>query len=194
MRTKPGLKALRLLSVTYGVALLLTMAAIGGSPHGSLEECRASQPGSVPESAKVDLILQGGTIIDGSGQPRRRADVAIKGARIVALGDLGNTRAKRIIDASGKIICPGFIDRHSHADRGILSYRDAENYIRQGVTTLVCGNCGSSPTDVAAFFKDLRRDGIGPNLALLIGHGSIRQQVMGRINAPPSPEQLLKMQ
>ncbi|MFP6620820.1 MAG: amidohydrolase family protein, partial [Pirellulaceae bacterium] len=184
MQEKPVLRATLSASVTYCVALLLTMAAIGRSPHGLLEECHASQPGSVPQSAKVDLILQGGTIIDGSGQKGRRADVAIKGARIVALGDLGNTRAKRIIDASGKIICPGFIDLHSHADRGILSYRDAENYIRQGVTTLVCGNCGSSPTDVAAFFKDLRSEGIGPNLALLVGHGSIRQQVMGRINAP----------
>ncbi|MCP4813515.1 MAG: D-aminoacylase [Planctomycetaceae bacterium] len=194
MRATTALKPLRLLPVTYGVALLLTIAAIGRSPHGLLKECRASQPSSATQPTKVDIILRGGTVIDGSGQTGRRADVAIKGARIVAMGDLGNTRAKRVIDASGKIICPGFIDLHSHADRGILAHRDAENYIRQGVTTLVCGNCGSSPTNVAAFFKDLRRDGIGPNLALLIGHGSIRQQVMGRLNAPPSPEQLQKMQ
>ena len=147
-----------------------------------------------PATGQVDIILRGATVIDGSGQPRHRADVAIKGSRIVALGDLGNTKAKQTIDANGKILCPGFIDLHSHADRGILAHRDAENYIRQGVTTLVCGNCGSSPTDVAAFFKDLRRDGIGPNLALLVGHGSIRKRVMGRLNAPPSPEQLQKMQ
>jgi N-acyl-D-amino-acid deacylase len=195
MREKPVLRATLSASVTYRVALLLTMAVSGGSPRGLLEECHAGQPDQAPQTtAKVDLILLGGTLIDGSGQPRRRADVAIKGSRIVALGDLRDTKAKRVIDATGKIVCPGFIDLHSHADRGILSYRDAENYIRQGVTTLVCGNCGSSPTDVAAFFKDLRNEGIGPNLALLIGHGSIRQQVMGRINAPPSPGQLEKMQ
>ena len=181
-------------SIICCIALLLTMAVRDGSPSGFLKPSQASQPNSAPQPTKVDIILRGGTVIDGSGQPGRRADVAIKGARIVALGDLSNTKAKQIINASGKIICPGFIDLHSHADRGILAHRDAENYIRQGVTTLVCGNCGSSPTDVAAFFKDLRRDGIGPNLALLVGHGSIRQRVMWRLNAPPSPEQLQKMQ
>ena len=162
---------------------------------GTSQELPATeQPAAPPANAQVDILLRGGTLVDGSGQKGRRADIAIKGTRIVALGDLRDTKAKRVIDATGKIVCPGFIDLHSHADRGILSYRDAENYIRQGVTTLVCGNCGSSPTDVAAFFKDLRNEGIGPNLALLIGHGSIRQQVMGRINAPPSPGQLEKMQ
>ena len=97
------------------------------------------------------------------------------------------------IKADGLIVCPGFIDLHSHADRGLLEHRAAENYIRQGVTTLVGGNCGSSPTDVADYFASVRKTGSGPNIVLLIGHGSVRQRVMGVVNRPPTPEQLAEM-
>ena len=174
--------------------VLLTILAAASVLGWLSSSCRAAEPQQPSRvTGKADLLLRGGTLIDGSGDKSRIADVAIRDGRIVALGDLRDTKAKRVIDATGKIVCPGFIDLHSHADRGILTHRDAENYIRQGVTTLVCGNCGSSPTDVGTFFSDLRREGIGPNLALLIGHGSIRQQVMGRINAPPNPQQLEKM-
>jgi dihydroorotase/N-acyl-D-amino-acid deacylase len=140
-----------------------------------------------------DVLIRGGLVIDGSGRPGRVTDVAVIGRRIVAVGDLHGLPARVIIDASRQVVCPGFIDLHSHADRGILEFRGAENYIRQGVTTLLCGNCGSSPTDVADFFGRLRSPGTGPNIALLIGHGSVRQSVMGRRNAPPTAEQLAKM-
>lgn len=145
-------------------------------------------------AADYDTLIRGGTVIDGTGAPRIKADVAIRDGRIADFGDLQNATAKHVINASGLIVCPGFIDLHSHADRGILKHRDAENYIRQGVTTLVCGNCGSSPTDLGAFFEKARQSGIGPNIAMLIGHGSVRQEVMGRVNAPPTPEQLKRMQ
>jgi N-acyl-D-aspartate/D-glutamate deacylase len=140
-----------------------------------------------------DVLIRGGTLIDGTGKVRFAADLGIGKGRIVAVGDLKAAGAREVIDATDKIVCPGFIDLHSHADRGILQHRAAENYIRQGVTTLLCGNCGSSPTDVAEFFERLRDGGTGPNIALLIGHGSVREKVLGRVNVAPSEKQLEEM-
>ncbi|QDU29645.1 D-aminoacylase [Anatilimnocola aggregata] len=145
------------------------------------------------KSATVDLVIRNGTVIDGSGKPGLRADVAIDDGRIVAVGNLNDVTGAETIDAIERIVCPGFIDLHSHADSGIIEFRAAENYIRQGVTTLVCGNCGSSPTKVAEFFAKLRDGGTGPNIALLIGHGSVRREVVGTLNAPPTSEQLVQM-
>ena len=147
----------------------------------------------VPQAKDFDVVIRGGTLIDGTGAARRQADVAIRAGRIVAVGKLGDVTAEQVVDATGQIVCPGFIDLHSHADRGILEHRAAENYIRQGATTLVCGNCGSSPADLKEFFERVREAGVGPNIAMLIGHGSVREKVMGRIDAPPSPEQLQTM-
>lgn len=152
-----------------------------------------SAAGAAEKDVRFDVILQGGTVVDGTGRAARKADVGLRNGRIAAIGPLTRARARERIDVGGTVISPGFIDLHSHADRGILRFRSAENYIRQGATTLVCGNCGSSPTDVAKFFADLRQGGIGLNLALLIGHGSVRQQVIGRRNAPPSAAELAEM-
>ncbi len=146
-----------------------------------------------PKSSDFDVLIRGGTLIDGTGAPRRVADIGIRGGRIVDVDSHAEGTADQIVEASGQVVCPGFIDLHSHADRGILDHRAAENYIRQGATTLVCGNCGSSPTDLKQFFERVREAGVGPNIAMLIGHGSVREQVMGRINAPPSPDQLEAM-
>ena len=140
-----------------------------------------------------DILITGGTIIDGTGRPPYKRDIVLRDGRIALIGGVSKAGALYKIDATGKVIAPGFIDLHSHADRGLLDHRAAENYIRQGVTTLVCGNCGSSPVDVAKFFELLREVGTGPNVALLVGHGSVRNQVMGRLNAPPSDEQLAEM-
>jgi N-acyl-D-amino-acid deacylase len=140
-----------------------------------------------------DVILRHGQLIDGRGTPGRVTDVAINDGRIVAIGNLQGLPAAIDIDATGQVVCPGFIDLHSHADRGILESRTAENYIRQGVTTLLCGNCGSSPTDIGAFFENLRNGGTGPNIAILVGHGSVRQAVLGRRDVVPDPGQLKRM-
>ncbi len=153
----------------------------------------ASPTFAVAEPPEFDILIQNGTIIDGTGKQGFQGDVGISGRRIVAIGKLGGAPAKQKIDATGLVVCPGFIDLHSHADRGILKFRAAENYIRQGVTTLVCGNCGSSPVDIGKFFLDLREQGSGPNIAMLIGHGSVRQQVIGRLNVPPNDKQLPEM-
>ena len=140
-----------------------------------------------------DVVIRGGKVVDGTGASGAMADVGIRDGKIAAIGDLKASSGEVEIDATDHVVCPGFIDLHSHADRGILQFRSAENYIRQGVTTLVCGNCGGSPTDVAGFFADLRKTGTGPNIALLIGHGSVRQQVIGRLNVAPSESQLNEM-
>ncbi len=142
---------------------------------------------------RFDVLLRGGLVVDGSGRSPFRADVGIIAGRIVAVTRLDDAGGAEVIDMSHRVICPGFIDLHSHADRNILEFRGAENYIRQGVTTLVCGNCGSSPTDVSTFFKQLRAQGTGPNIALLIGHGSVREQVMGRVDRAPTAKELEEM-
>ncbi len=160
----------------------LALAAAAGS-------C-ASPSGAGPA---FDLVIRGGTVLDGTGSPGGRADVAILDGRIAAVGDLGGRSGREEVDAAGRVVCPGFVDLHSHADGGILDFRDAENYIRQGVTTLVCGNCGSSPTDVAGFFRRLRDGGTGPNIALLVGHGSVRAAVVGNENVAARPEQRERM-
>ncbi len=172
------------------VASALACFGMGiASPAKAQERLAANQ--NTPEN--VDLIIRGGTVIDGSGQPGKRADVAIHEGRIVAIGQWNGAKGKETIDAKDRVVCPGFIDLHSHADRGMLEFRAAENYIRQGVTTLVCGNCGSSPVDVPEYFAKLREGGTGPNIALLIGHGSVRREAVGTLNVPATAEQLEHM-
>jgi N-acyl-D-amino-acid deacylase len=141
----------------------------------------------------ADVLIRNGLIVDGSGRPGMPGDVAITGGRITAIGPELKITARATIDARGQVVCPGFIDLHSHADFAILKHRAAENYIRQGATTLVCGNCGMSPPDTAKFFAELRDGGTGPNIAFLIGHGEIRRTAMGVENVAPSPEQLARM-
>jgi dihydroorotase/N-acyl-D-amino-acid deacylase len=146
------------------------------------------------ESEPYDLLIRGAQVIDGSGAAGAVADVGIRKGRIAAVGDLRDSRATKSIDAKGLVLCPGFVDLHSHADRTILELRDAENYVRQGVTTLVVGNCGSSPVDAAAFFRGLHDGGAGVNIVLLIGHGSVRVAEVGDRNVAPTAEQLAGMQ
>ena len=93
---------------------------------------------------RCDLLLTGGTVIDGTGAPRRRADVAIVDDRIAAVGDLSGTSAGRTVDATGKIIAPGFVDVHTHDDRALLSKPTMDMKVSQGVTSVVVGNCGIS--------------------------------------------------
>jgi N-acyl-D-amino-acid deacylase len=141
----------------------------------------------------VDVVIRGGAVLDGRGGPGSRDDVAIHEGRIVAVGILRDYVGKQEINASGRIVCPGFIDLHSHADGGIRKFRAAENYIRQGVTTLVCGNCGMGPVDIGRFVAELRDGGTGPNVAMLIGHGAVRRAAVGPDNVPASPEQMDRM-
>jgi N-acyl-D-amino-acid deacylase len=156
--------------------------------------------GTASAQSTVDIVIRNGTMIDGLGKAGVRADVAIHDGRVVGVGTLKDVAGKHEIDAAGRVVCPGFIDLHSHADGGIAKFRAAENYIRQGVTSLVCGNCGMGPVDVGKFFDELRdggaglaQGGTGPNIAILIGHGAVRREVVGPLNVPATPEQMERM-
>jgi N-acyl-D-amino-acid deacylase len=147
---------------------------------------------AVLSAADYDLILRGGRVVDGTGNPAFFADVAIKDGQIVAIGRIDGS-AERQVDATRKIVCPGFIDVHTHAEE-IDELPLAENFVRMGVTTLVLGNCGSSVLDVGAFFKRLEATNISLNIATLVGHGSVRSRVMGgSFMRPPTEKELGRM-
>ena len=134
-----------------------------------------------------DVLIRGGQVIDGTGNPWFSADVAIRDGRIVAVGSLDDATADRLVDARGMVVTPGFIDLHSHAGdsggRGLGSRdpndRSAPNLVAQGATTLVVNQDGRSPWPISEQRSGFERDGIGPNAALMVGHGEVRQQVMG---------------
>ncbi|MFC3093381.1 N-acyl-D-amino-acid deacylase family protein [Alteromonas sediminis] len=140
-----------------------------------------------------DTLILNGMILDGAGTKAYQSDLAIVGDTIVAIGDLQNKAAQTIVDANGKYVTPGFIDLHSHAERGILRNPDVPNIVRQGVTTILGGNCGGSPTQVADYFSALEKAGSAINVGLLIGHNSVRRAVMQRENRPATDIELHEM-
>jgi N-acyl-D-aspartate/D-glutamate deacylase len=145
----------------------------------------------------ADLVLRGGTIHDGSGGEPVVGDVAIKGDKIVAVGQFEVAGSPRIIDCKDRIVAPGFIDLHSHSDSGIVQPKTRlnANFLMQGCTTVVTGNCGGGPTDVAEYFAKIDAGGAGTNVLHLLPHGSLRGRVMkGDSNRPPSPAELEEMQ
>jgi N-acyl-D-amino-acid deacylase len=154
---------------------------------------------TAPAQQTADLLIRGGQLIDGSGAPARRADVAIRGDRIVFVGDAGSAwRATRTLDATGYTVTPGFIDPHTHTYGELLMGRPEERrnapYLLQGVTTVVNGNDGGGPTDVGTQLATLERQGIGTNTALYVGFGSVRRRVLGASSAAPTSTQLSAMQ
>ncbi|HVQ30621.1 MAG TPA: D-aminoacylase [Vicinamibacteria bacterium] len=177
----------------------------------------AWRPGRVEAAPAFDLVLRGGTVLDGTGAPAFTADVAVKGDAIAAVGDIAATQAARAVDARGLHVSPGFIDMHSHSDGSILSYPGAESRARQGITTEVTGNCGSSAaplagvaaensrrsnaedgvetswTDVASFFTRLERTRFAVNQAMLVGQGTLREGIVGADDREAKPEELDRM-
>ncbi|MCB1672957.1 MAG: D-aminoacylase [Gammaproteobacteria bacterium] len=141
-----------------------------------------------------DVVIRGGRLIDGTGNPWFRADVGIRGERIVRIGDLSDATAGRIIDASGLTVTPGFIDPHTHALRGIFDVPTAESALLQGVTTLTEGNDGSSPFPIDAHYREIEALGISPNWSVFVGQGTVRQLVIGSEDRPATPAELERMQ
>jgi N-acyl-D-amino-acid deacylase len=155
---------------------------------------------------RFDLVLKGGQIYDGSGGESFVADIGIKGDRITAIGELGESGTK-MIDAAGLYIAPGFIDVHNHAvfsededeefapgiELDFDELRRVKNYLYQGVATIVSGNCGAGPHNVGDMYARMREEGIGLNVIELVGHGTIRDAVMGQDDRDPTAEELDQM-
>ena len=166
---------------------------------------------------RCDIVIRGGTVIDGGGDARRRADVAVTGDRITAVGDLSRIHGGTTIDAAGLIVAPGFIDAHTHDDRAVLSGPDMSNKISQGVTTVVAGNCGVSiapltlagdppppmnllggradyrfPT-MADYVAALDAEPPALNVAMLTGHSTLRAGAMDDLARPAGDDEIARM-
>jgi N-acyl-D-amino-acid deacylase len=147
---------------------------------------------TVLSAPDYDLLIRNARIADGTGAAIIKGSVAVKDKHIVAVGDVTGT-ANTEVDARGMVVAPGFVDVHTHSEN-IVQIPVAENFIRMGVTTIVTGNCGNSRTDVAKFFAEIEAARVTINVATLIGHNSIREQVMGgRFRSAPNAEQMEQM-
>ena len=145
------------------------------------------------QTARYDLLLRNGLIVDGTGSPWFRGDLAISGDTIAAMAHRIEAPATRTIDVAGAVIAPGFIDIHTHARRGIFEVPTADNYVRQGVTTLLEGPDGSSAVPLAPFLTKLEALQKTPNIGSFIGQGSIRQAVIGEVNRAATPADMERM-
>lgn len=166
-----------------------------------------------------ELLIRGGTIVDGTGAPRRVADIAVRDGRIAAMGgDVGSGSGARVIDATGRVVSPGFIDIHSHSDESVLINTALESTVHQGVTSIVAGNCGGSSAPVSGLASEeldrdiarydlertwssfgqyaeaIERSGSSINFSSLVGHGTLRMCVMGAEDRPPTVGELVAMQ
>jgi N-acyl-D-aspartate/D-glutamate deacylase len=151
--------------------------------------------GCGPQDKDFDVLIRGGAVIDGTGSPAIIADVGIRGDVITAVGDLKSERARKIINASGLSVSPGFIDVHTHCDRGLGKPHTTENinYVTQGVTTVITGNCGSGSFDIAGMKAAWDKTGIGSNAVMMTGFGTIRTAVMGLEIRDATPDELEQM-
>jgi dihydroorotase/N-acyl-D-amino-acid deacylase len=145
------------------------------------------------QTPPYDLLIRNGRIVDGTGSPWYRADLAVRGDTIARIAPRIEAPAARVIDAGGQIVAPGFIDLHTHARRNIFQVPTAENYVRQGVTTLIEGPDGSSPLPIKPFLDRIAAMRVTPNFGLFVGQGTIRDQVIGPLNRKATPEELEKM-
>lgn len=175
----------RALRVTYLLVLLLGCAG------------RTSPS---PRVIQYDLLITGGTVVDGSGGPAFEADVAVHSDRIVrvASAHLAPSTATRVIDATGKVVAPGFVDLHAHIER-LLQIPAAEHYVRQGVTTLVGNPDGGwlphrpSPWPLDPYLDSVAAARLGPNVAYYVGHNTVRREVLGLADRAPSSDELARM-
>ena len=154
----------------------------------------AAALGACNDAPEFDLVLEGGLVIDGTGAEVFPADVAVRDGLIVEVGDLSNRTAETRIDVDGDVVAPGFIDPHTHSRGSIFEIPTADNFVLQGVTTLVEGNDGSSPLHIGAWYDSLTSaGGTTPNFAMFVGHGTLRSEVMGTEDRPPSDAEMERM-
>lgn len=143
---------------------------------------------------EADLLIKNGKIIDGTGNSWYYGDVAVQGDRIIAIGTSLNMPAKRVIDANKKVIAPGFIDVHTHIEGDEKASPKAENFIYDGVTSIITGNCGLSNTDMGKYFRYLDSLKVSVNIGSFIGHNDVRKAVMKMDNRKPTTEELNQME
>lgn len=141
-----------------------------------------------------DIIIKNGKVIDGTGNPWFYGDVAISKGKIIAVGNLSSATATQTLDATGLIVAPGFIDVHAHIEGGELTTPTANNFIHDGVTSVVTGNCGSSNLDIEAYFKRLDSVKTSINVATLVGHNTVRRAAMGDAQRDPTADEQRKME
>jgi N-acyl-D-amino-acid deacylase len=159
------------------------------------------------DTGPFDLLVRGGRVLDGTGNPWFRADIGVRDGRIVAVGRLDEATATRMVDAAGRYVSPGFIDIHSHADDGSarigeatirtdsVHRKAAPNVVSQGVTTVVVNHDGRSPWPIRDQRSILERQGVGPNVMLMVGHGTVRRNVMGDdFQRPATDDEVRRMQ
>jgi len=141
----------------------------------------------------AEILIKRGKIIDGTGNPWFYGDVAVADGKIVAVGNLNNWRAATTIEATGLIVAPGFIDVHTHIENDEAKNPYATNFIMDGVTTVITGNCGSSKVDIKKYFSFLDSLRLSINVATLIGHNDVREAIMGDANRAPTDDELNRM-
>lgn len=148
----------------------------------------------IANAQPYDLVIKNGRVVDGTGNPWVYADVAIQNGRIVHVGTIPPADAKQTIDAAGLIVAPGFIDVHAHVEGSLEAQPGAPNFIYDGVTTVITGNCGGSSSRLRTYFDSLRTLKTSVNVGSLIGHNSVRMKVMKMAFREPTAREQADME
>jgi dihydroorotase/N-acyl-D-amino-acid deacylase len=172
------------LSMNRALVILSSVAALALSSNVWL---------GAAQTERYDLVLRNGRIVDGSGSPWYRADVALRGDTIARIAPAIDAPARRVVDVGGQIVSPGFIDIHTHARRGLSQTPTAANYIRQGVTTVMEGPDGSSPVPLAPFLAQLDALQKSINIGSFIGQGSVRTAIIGNVDRKATSDEIARM-
>ena len=139
-------------------------------------------------SQAADILIKNAKILDGTGNSWFYGDIAIGGGKIIQIGKLSNWNAKKVIDATGLVAAPGFIDVHTHIEGDEVKNPEATNFIYDGVTTVITGNCGSSDANIGRYLRKIDSLQTSVNVAVLVGHNDVRKKVMGRASRNPKKQ------